>query len=169
MIAQIISHTPIYVWALLAFMIYRGVLACRDRATSMRNLFIIPLVMLGLSLQDLSHRFDMDAMHSAYWLAGALAGAALSWSLVGGKRILVDRVSGTVVQRGSPLLLVLMLCIFASKYTIAVLMAIHPDLHGSLPFAAAVCAMSGLFNGVLIGRLLRYLTAFLLQPASLAA
>ena len=31
MIQQIVSHTPVYVWALLAFLLYRGYLASRDR------------------------------------------------------------------------------------------------------------------------------------------
>lgn len=169
MIQQIISHTPLYVWALLAFLIYRGVLACSDRETTVRNLFIIPVVMLALSLQDLTKRFPMDALHWTFWLAGAAAGAALAWNMMGGKRIVADRASGTVMQRGTPVLLILMLCIFASKYTVAVLMAMRPETQGSLQFAAIVCSLFGVFNGVLTGRLLRYVAAYLRQPAALAA
>jgi hypothetical protein len=44
------SPTPIYVWALLAFLLYRGYLASKDREMSLFKVALIPLVMLGLAL-----------------------------------------------------------------------------------------------------------------------
>ena len=35
---QLFSHTPLYVWAILAFLVYRGVLASRVREVSLRKL-----------------------------------------------------------------------------------------------------------------------------------
>ncbi len=165
MLQQIISHTPTYVWALLAFLIYRGVLACTDREVSLRNLFIIPAVMLYLSLQDLAAKFGLDGMTAGLWLLGAAAGATLAWILVDGARIRVHREAGTLVQPGSVVPLALMLSIFLTKYTVAVLFVIQPALRHNTLCMALVCLLFGLFNGVFLGRLARYLAAWQRQAA----
>jgi hypothetical protein len=169
MLQQIISHTPTYVWAILAFLTYRGVLACSDREVSLRNLFIIPAVMLYLSLQSLAAKFDLNGMTAGLWLVGAAAGATLAWTLIDGSRIQVNRAAGTVLQRGSVVPLVLMLSIFVTKYAVAVLGAVQPALNHNASFVAAVCVLFGLFNGVFLGRLARYLAAWQGQAAVAAA
>ena len=170
MLQQIISHTPTYVWAILAFLVYRGVLACTDREVGLRNLFIIPLVMLYLSLQDLTARFGLGGMTGGWWLLGAAGGATLAWTLIDGARIQVNRSAGTLVQRGSVVPLALMLSIFLTKYTVAVLFVIQPALRHNTLGTAVVCVLFGLFNGVFLGRLARYLAAWQRQaPLPIAA
>ncbi|MFA9217063.1 MAG: DUF6622 family protein [Sphingomonadaceae bacterium] len=169
MLQQIISHTPTYVWAILAFLIYRGVQACRDRVTSLRGLFIIPLVMLVLALQDLAVKFGLNGLTAGLWLLGLTAGAVLAWQLIDAGRIQVNRADGTVVQRGSVLPLLLMLAIFLTKYSVAVLFAVLPALHQSSAFLAVVCVLFGLFNGIFAGRLARYLSVWRQPTAALAA
>lgn len=169
MMQQIISHTPTYVWALLAFLVYRGVLASRERDIALRALFIIPAVMLWLSLSSMSEHGALGGGVWGVWLLGMLAGAALTWKL--GSRIVVavDRAAGTVRQRGSWTPLMLMMAIFVTKYVVAVLTAMHPELQQHLVFATAVTMLFGLFNGVFVGRLARYMGAWLQQPAAHAA
>lgn len=169
MFQQIISHTPTYVWALLAFLVYRGVLAMRDRELSLKALFIIPAVMLYLSLQDLDHRFSMSATVLAFWASGALVGAVLVWCLSDAAAVVGHRASGTVRVRGSWVPLALMLAIFTTKYTVAVLLAIRPDWQHSLPVELSVCLLFGLFNGVFFGRLARALHAYAKDSALLPA
>ncbi|GJJ01522.1 hypothetical protein RugamoR64_20600 [Duganella rhizosphaerae] len=164
MIQQIVSHTPTYVWALLAFMLYRGVLASRDREIGLRRLFIIPAVMLCLSLSSMNEHGALGAAVWGVWALGVAAGAALTWKLGSGAVIAVNRAAGTVQQRGSWALLMLMIAIFVTKYVVAVLTAMHPDMRQNLVFATAVTVLFGLFNGVLIGRLLRYVAAWMRQP-----
>ena len=43
-----------YVWAILAFLVYRGVAASRTRTASLRSLFIIPAVMTVLALLQIA-------------------------------------------------------------------------------------------------------------------
>jgi len=168
MLQQIIAHTPLYVWALLAFLLYRGVLACRDREVRIRNLFIIPAVMLYLSVSGIQQYFGGGATVWACWLAGAAAGVALAWRTNGGA-VVFNRAAATVVQRGSWAPLLLMMGIFATKYTVAVLMGVHPAAAHDATIVAATCAIYGLFNGIFVGRLACYLAAWLRQPTSIAA
>lgn len=168
MIQQIVSHTPVYVWALLAFLLYRGYLASRDREISLQKLAVIPGVMLVLALSGMNARGALGAGVWGVWAAGMLAGAALTWQATSGN-ITVNRAAGTVFQRGSWLPLALMVAIFITKYTVAVASAMHPELPHSLPFALCVTVLYGLFNGVFIGRLARYAGAYLRPVGTMAA
>jgi hypothetical protein len=168
MIQQIISHTPVYVWALLAFLLYRGYLASRDRESSLLKVALIPGVMLVLALSGMNADGALGAGVWGVWAVGMLAGTALTWQVTSGD-IAVNRAAGTVLQRGSWLPLALMVAIFLTKYTVAVLSVMHPELPHSLPFALGVTTLYGLFNGVFIGRLARYAGAWLRQPSAIAA
>ena len=98
MLQQIFSHTPLYVWAILGFLVYRGVLASRAREVTLRKLCIIPLVMLALSLSGVHGSFGFDGVAPLAWAIGALAGAALAWTLTDARKIVAipERIS---VQR----------------------------------------------------------------------
>jgi hypothetical protein len=168
MIQQIISHTPSYVWALLAFLIYRGWLASQDRETSLLKVALIPLVMLGLAVSGINSAGPLGEGVWAVWAVGAAASAAAIWSL-SRSEIRVNRAAGTLQQRGSWMPLCLMIAIFATKYTVAVVSALHPELAHSLPFAASISLLYGVFNGLFLGRLARYAAAWLRQPAPVAA
>lgn len=155
MLQQIVTHTPIYVWLLLAFLVSRGIAASRDRVLPLRRVFVIPVVLLGLSLQDMAGRFGLDGAALAGWLAGAAAGGLLAWH--GTAAAAVDRAAGTVLQRGSWWPLALMLATFMTKYVVAVACVIHPALAQQTGFTLTVCALYGVFNGVFAGRALRCL------------
>lgn len=168
MIQQIVSHTPVYVWALLAFLIYRGWLASQDRETSLRKVALIPLVMVGLSVTSINGNGPLGDGVWGLWALGAAASAAAIWQL-SPREIVVNRAAGTIMQRGSWMPLVLMIAIFATKYAVAVMSAMHPELPHSVPFAASVALLYGVFNGLFLGRLARYAAALLRQPVAVAA
>ena len=168
MIEQIISHTPTYVWALLAFLVYRGVLASKDREVAFSKLFIIPLVMVGLSLASMNGHGVLGVGVWGVWLAGVALASGLTWT-AGAGAVTVDRGAGTVVQRGSWMPLVLMVAVFATKYTVAVMSAMHPELQRQVLFVVAVSALFGVFNGIFVGRLLRQVSAYIRQPAAAVA
>nr|WP_308495375.1 DUF6622 family protein [Duganella aceris] len=167
MIQQIISHTPVYVWALLAFLLYRGYLASRDRDITLQKMAIIPGVMLVLALSGLNGHGALGAGVWGVWAIGVLAGMALIWRMTNGD-IAIDRAAGTIHQRGSWMPLAMMMAIFLTKYTVAVASAMHPELPHSLPFALGVTALYGVFNGVFLGRLARYASVWL-RPADAVA
>jgi hypothetical protein len=74
-----------------------------------------------------------------------------------------------VLQRGSWLPLALMLATFATKYAVAVACAVRPDLAAGAGFAATVCALYGMFNGLFLGRALRCLPLGAAAPAHIGA
>lgn len=157
---QLFSHTPLYVWAILAFLVYRGVLASRAREVTLRKLCIIPLVMLALSLSGVHGSFGFDGVAPFAWAAGALAGGLLAWSLTNPRKVAAFPERGTMQLAGSWLPLMLMMSIFCMKYAVAVSLAIHPAYAHATGFVLFVCAAYGCFSGIFLGGLLRTLAVY---------
>jgi hypothetical protein len=174
---QMLTHTPLFVWAILAFLIFRGVLATRDRAVEPRKLFIIPAVMLAMTLQDLLLRWGVGALPLLAWAAGA-AGVALLMLAMSRPRVVAGMAAApgapvALLLRGSWAPLAMMLVVFAAKYAAIVSSVLHPQLRQDALFALAFSAMCGVFNGYFVGSLVRDLKACLAlrarTPAALAA
>lgn len=168
MLNQIISHTPVYVWAILAFLIVRGVIALRTREVAMSKLFIIPVVMLALSLFDVAAKFGANELAWACWLIAAAATVALLYRF-SAARVSPAPAAGHVVVRGSGWPLALMMSIFATKYITSIAVAVQPHLAQELVFTLVVCTLFGVFSGYFLGRLARDLKAFRSFSAPLAA
>lgn len=158
MLQQILTKTPMYVWGILAFLVLRGVIAMRDREMSVAKLFIIPVIMLALALQDIVAKFGAHLLPLAAWTVSAACLTALVLKS-SGTRLAVGRQPGSVLVRGSYLPLVLMMAIFATKYVTAVVLSVQAHASQNPLFVVMVCALLGAFNGCFLGRLakdLRY-------------
>lgn len=159
MLIQILTHTPLYVWAILALLVYRGVVAMREREVRFGKLFIVPLMMLALSLHDIAMKFGFDSIALPAWAAGA----ALTSLLVlrfGSDRIIAGTGPGLVRIGGSAMPLAMMMATFLTKYAASVSLAILPHLGQKTLFAAAVCALFGVLNGYFLGGLARDVCTF---------
>lgn len=158
MLNQILTHTPLYVWAILAFLIFRGVIALRTREVAMNKLFIIPIVMAVLSLVDVAAKFGLGGLGFAVWAATAAVTVALL-ARFGSARVAPAGTAGRVIVRGSVLPLVLMMAIFVTKYVSSVAVVMKPALLADAGFTTVVCVLFGLFTGYFVGRLARDLRA----------
>jgi hypothetical protein len=170
MLQQILTRTPLYVWTILAFLILRGVLAMRTRDIALNKLFIIPIVMLVLSLQDIAAKFGMTGLPIVMWTLAAGATTALMWQFCA-PRVTPAATPGRVIVRGSRLPLALLLAIFVTKYVATVVVAVQPHLRQDTLFMVAVCALFGVFNGYFLGHMARDLRAYrgFSAPRGLAA
>jgi len=168
MLNQIISRTPVYVWAILAFLIVRGVIALRTRDVPMKKLFIIPIVMLVLSLFDVLGKFGSDGLALPIWCGATAATMALLLKF-GAARVAPASAAGHVIVRGSVWPLALMMAIFATKYVTSIAVAVQPHLREDLVFTTVVCTLFGVFSGYFLGRLARDLKAYRTFSAPLAA
>jgi hypothetical protein len=154
MLQQILSHTPVYVWAILALLVWRGTAALRDREVTVRSLFVVPAAMLALALQDVLMKFGSNGAALAAWAAAA-ATTLLLVSKFARSRTAPGSRPGKVIVRGSWTPLAMMLAVFFTKYAASVLLAVLPHARQDSLFAASVCALFGAFNGCFLGRLAR--------------
>ncbi len=159
MLQQIIIHTPLWVWAMLAFLVYRGWAASVDRESPLFKVALIPLLLLALSLHGLYAQSHADALALTAAALMALGSGFLSWTAAGRAaaafNITPHPERGTVWLRGSWLPLLMMVSVFAVKYSVAVLKAMHSGYAQGTVFTLALSLLYGLFMGVPMGRLLR--------------
>ncbi len=160
MLQQIIQHTPLYVWAILAFLITRGVNASRDRELSLRTLFIIPLVMLALSMSSVAGAFPASMLAMTVWVVSVLAFSALGWFLLGATAHGADPARGVIQVRGSWAPLATMMLIFCTKYALAVTFATVPALRQDPTCMVATSILYGAFSGYFIARLARAVAVY---------
>ena len=160
MLGQIIFNTPLWVWALLAFLIYRGIRAAADREIPLGKVFIIPLVMLGLSLYGIASAFVTSLEVMLAWLASAVVAGTLAWQFFGQGTIVAHPGRRALFQRGSWVPLVLMMGIFFTKYVVAVMLVLNPHYAQHAGFAIAISGLYGMFNGIFIGNLLRTISIY---------
>jgi len=159
MLQQIIIHTPLWVWAMLAFLVYRGWSASADREIPLFKVALIPLLLLALSLHGVYEQSHADAPALAAAVLAAVGSGVLSW-LATGRAAVASNIApypgrGTVWLRGSWLPLLMMVSVFAVKYSVAVLKAMHSGYAQGAVFTLALSLLYGLFMGVPMGRLLR--------------
>ncbi len=160
MLQQILMKTPVWVWALLAFLVYRGLASSIDREVRLKKLFIIPVVVLVLSLHGLATGFGASAIAAPVWLASMAVGTVLAWTMFNTGNVAARPERNAVALRGNWTPLVLMMAIFCTKYIVGVALSMQPALAQDSAFVVVVCVLYGLFNGVFIGQLLRIVAIY---------
>ncbi len=167
MVLEIISHTPLWVFAVFAVLVYRGIVATRDRA-----LQAAPLVLLACAFLFLGGQGALAIAHGSAAPLGVWALAFVTSVLVAMKTVPDSMVYGSreaPMQRGSLASLVLILAIFATRYSVAVASAMHPDQLSGFAASTSLCALYGVTSGVVIGRALRVLMLSMRLPSTLPA
>src|SRR5271154_3377637 len=151
----IVSHTPTWVWLLLAFLIYRGVAALTPREVQPSRALIIPLVFLIWGASGLINGPNSDGLGFIGYAVALVAGLAIGRGLAAlAPAPAFNRASGLMRLSGSAAPLILTCLAFAAKYALGVSMGIAPELRESAMFAALNGATGGLMAGVFWGRAL---------------
>ena len=147
-VVQMLAHTPPYVFVLLAYLVWQGVLSLWTRRRAVWRMLIVPGFFIATGLLLLVLRPSGGILPMAAWFLGLAAFVPLG--LVTGPRLLaVDRGKGRVTLAGSPVPLVRNLLVFAAQYAIAVAFVRHPEARTSLVVAGH--AVSGTSMGYFIG------------------
>jgi hypothetical protein len=143
----VLTHTPLWVFALLAYLVWQGIKAMQPRTTSIWRALIVPMVFIiwGLSRIGLGHQDSVEPLIG--WIVAALA--LLPVGLLTPRPFELDHASGQIIRPGSVFPLVRNLIVFSLQYTVAVIAAIDPD--GRTAAAITGRAISGATAGYFIG------------------
>lgn len=155
MFIQIITHTPLWVWAILVALLCVGLRQTLPRSVGLRRITVIPLVMVGLSLAGMFTGFGAGNHAPLAWgLAAAVAGTVvMTRNLPQGSHYNAWTESFQIPGSWTPL--VLMMGIFVTKYAVGVTLVMHPDLARDALFSQSVGALYGTFSGVFVARAAR--------------
>jgi hypothetical protein len=151
----IVTHTPLWAWILLAYLVWQGIKAMRPRTTTIWRALIVPAVFIvwGVSRIGLAQG---NVWPQVSWIAAALA--LMPVGVLTPRPFEVDHRTGQIIRPGSVFPLMRNLIVFALQYTVAVIAAIHVDDHG----AAAIVgrAVSGATSGYFIGSMIALLREY---------
>jgi hypothetical protein len=159
MLQQFASHTPLWVWALLIFLLTRGIAAMKPAETSLAKLAIVPALFTAWGLWSISQRYGASWIAWGEWLAGIIAGMGIGWMLLRRATLTMNPATGTLWRSADFTLLPLLLITFAVKYGFESALAMSPSLSANATFSATYLLLSGGFTGIFIGKYCRYLRA----------
>ena len=155
MFFQIVSHTPVWIWGLLALLLALGLKQSRRATLSLKRVIILPVVMTGLSILGTISAFGTAPTGLLIWALAAIATGCVVWQRPPPAGTRYDAASESFVVPGSWLPLALMMGIFATKYAVGISLAMHLAFVQEAAFVMGTCALYGAFSGVFIGRAAR--------------
>ncbi len=152
MTLEIIHHTPVWVWAVLAKLVAIGLWQTRARRIGRVRVTPLPLVMIGLWLGGVWGSFGWLGVAFIGWAAGVGAALAFGRNAVAVPAAWCSQRSGLLHLPGSWLPLGLMLALFALKYFAGASLGLHPGLATDAVFSAACSFGFGGFSGLFLAR-----------------
>lgn len=158
MLIQILTHTPAWVFALFALLAWMGGKQLVAGSTHLARATAMPVAMVALAIYGVTGAFgqsDAGWLALAGWGLAAAAALAIVARLPLHPAVRYEPASRRFFQPGSWVPLALMMGIFATKYAVGVLLAMHPELAHQGGFATGVSTLYGLFSGIFAGRALR--------------
>ena len=154
---RILTNTPLWVFALLAYLIWQGSQSLRPRTQPIWRMLIVPLVFFLMGLSRLVTARDRGIEPLLGWLVAVVLFASLALSLRP-KLLAVDRKSGTVTRPGSSTPLARNITVFVLQYAVAVATAMKLEPHAAVAIIghAVSGASAGYFSGFAVALLRRY-------------
>jgi hypothetical protein len=169
MLLQILTHTPVFVWFLLAGLIALGWRQSRERRIAPLQVLALPALMLGLGAWALAPGMAALPVVALVWLGALALGAAggvrtpqqpgTAWLARAGR----FQLPGSWVPMG------FILFIFLLRYSSNVAFALHPEWRNPLAVQATLALVFGLISGLAIGRTIGLLRLARPAPATIAA
>lgn len=157
MITQILTHTPLWAFALFFGLVCLGIVQSRTRQVSRRRLIVLPVAMLGWSLYSVWSTFDTHLAALAAWACAWGAVVAIGLARGPSRTASYDAAIAQFTMAGSWLPLALMMGIFFFKYAVAVAHAVKPGVLGTPVAAVVVAGTYGVFSGLFMARAMRVL------------
>jgi hypothetical protein len=154
---RILANTPVWAFALLAYLIWQGWQSLRPRTQPIWRLLVVPLAFFLMGLSRLATARDNGPEPLLAWLVAALLFASLAlWR--GPPLLAVERKSATVTRPGSSIPLVRNITIFALQYAVAVATAMKLEPHAAVAIIghAVSGSTAGYFSGWTAALLRRY-------------
>lgn len=163
-IATILTHTPIWVYALFIFLVSRGIKALKPGEVTLAKLAIVPVLLTVWSIHDLVRIYGLSVTSVVPWAGAACAGALLGWLLIRRTTVEVDRARGLIARPADYTVLPLVMLTFAVKYIFGVIGVVAPELLMDRAVWLLDLAFSGFVAGVFLGKFGCYAALYVATP-----
>ena len=163
---QILKNTPIWVWAILAALIYLGGRQLKPRVVKRFSVLIAPVAFLFVGLMAAGR----GSVGFAAWAVSLLSIAAITFFVCQPTHGARYEANGDRLHMpGSVAPMMFMLAIFLLNYAINVVLAIHPAYRGELAWQVVPALILGALSGVFIGRAASLFRMNRVSPSAVAA
>ena len=149
---DIIRHTPIWVWGLLAALLVLGASQTRDREVGLARVTLLPLAMIALALYGVASVFGAHPEPLLAWMVGVVAALTVAGRLVAPRGARWLAMTDRLHVPGSWLPMALIVLIFLVKYAVGVSVALHPELAVAEGFSGLASLTYGVFSGLFLAR-----------------
>ncbi|MBS0221406.1 MAG: hypothetical protein JSR91_11770 [Proteobacteria bacterium] len=146
---EIVAHTPLWVWFVMALVVWLGPQGLRPRIVPIWRPALLPMVGLALSLSGVA-----QALHPGLALAGWSAAFVLALPLghaIGCRRPVRRRPDGRLEIAGGWFALIFGVSIFAVRYALGVLFGVAPALAHQPLWICLSAAVGGFVSGIGVG------------------
>ena len=147
---QIVANTPLWVWPLMAFVLWLGLQGLRPRVIPWWRLAILPMVGLATSLAGIAQSAH-PAWTATGWGLGLLAFLPVGWVFGQNRRVQRRPGDGKLEIAGGWFALAFGTSIFAVRYAMGVLFGVLPVLRADPLWIHASGAIGGMVAGIGIG------------------
>ncbi|KJC38516.1 hypothetical protein UB31_32925 [Bradyrhizobium sp. LTSP849] len=153
---QILTHTPLWVFVLFAYLVWQGIQAMQPRTTPIWRALIVPVVFIVWGISRIGFGHQDGAWPLVAWIVAALALFPLG--VLTPRPFEVDHTTGQIIRPGSAFALVRNLIVFVLQYAVGVISAIDAsDRALALIVGRAISgATAGYFIGSTIALLIAY-------------
>jgi len=153
---QILIHTPVWVFALFAYLVWQGIQAMQPRTTPIWRALVLPVVFIVWGMSRIGFGPQGSAWPLIAWVAAALA--LLPLGVLTPRPFEVDHKTGEIIRPGSAFALIRNLVVFSLQYAVGVISAIDA---GDRALAIIIGrAISGATAGYFIGSTIALLVAY---------
>ena len=148
-LVDVLTHTPPWVWALFAFVLFMGWQRTRDRIVPLWRLLVLPAILLVVTASGWIGA-GLDGLPTI--LAGFAAGGTAGWLLVRGGS--AKRLEGNRLWlRGDWWSFLQVVFILGFRYATTIVGIVDPTLAADTSWHTLVLALSSAFTGLFLGRL----------------
>ena len=149
----ILTGAPIWVWPLLALLVFIGLRATQPRTFPAWPLYFLPL--LGLLPVNAVNGLSPAPM---IWVAFLCAyGAGVAFGYWFQARVVVSKTAKDVSSRGEYVTLIALMVVFWMNFVAGLFQAVAPAMYASSGFHMAFATLAGIAAGSFGGRALRVL------------
>lgn len=153
---QVLIHTPLWVFALLAYLAWQGIKAMQPRRSPFWRALIVPVAFVIWGVSRIGFGHEDSAWPLAAWMTAALA--LLPLGVLTPRPFDVDHKTGEIIRPGSAFALIRNLVVFSLQYAAGVIAAI--DAGDRAVAIIAGRAISGATAGYFIGSMIALLLAY---------
>ncbi|NGX30662.1 MAG: hypothetical protein K940chlam8_00011 [Chlamydiae bacterium] len=154
MLIEILKHTPIWVYALFAFLVYRGWSARQPKKMPSWVVFLIPAIILGVNLLSLNATI-LNPLSLTTLILSLVPVFYLTFTTIPKIQWQADK--KTIYHPGDKILLFVILSIFSFKYFTGYQLATDPEFASSPLHLVFKGGFFGFSVGFALGRIVAFM------------